>query len=143
MKTESRKAEESVVKDGGVPLPSVTVVNKQTMMINPDMQDLIKQSVLLHLKGNQELLKNVLKDFLNNHPHVLKEIVEELTNPPEVSFDSLDRETAKAKILEFIEANPGSRTSDIILATNLEPPLVMEILKELNTEGNIKKKSIE
>lgn len=143
MVAQSSETQEPVLQEGGVPSSSVTVVDKKTIALNPGMQELVKQSVVLYLRSNETFLRSILKDFLMNNPHILTEIVEELNDIKAVELVSLDRPTAKAKIRKFIEANPGSRTSDIILATNLEPELVMEMLKELRTEGNVKSKPIE
>ncbi len=42
------------------------------------------------------------------------------------------------KILAFVNANPGVRTSEIICELGIEPKLAIQVLEKLHHEGLIK-----
>ena len=52
-------------------------------------------------------------------------------------------EVAKREILEYLRLRPGARTSQIIEALELDPPIVIRALNEMEEIGKLRSKEIE
>jgi hypothetical protein len=101
-----------------------------TMVFSPEMMQSIRESLVIYLRSNPEFVRDILNDLFK-------------ANPEEIHLKSVPKDVAKKMIGEFIQKNPGVKTSDIIMKLELEPALVVEILKELESEDSVLSKSIE
>jgi len=52
-------------------------------------------------------------------------------------------EVAKREIIEYVCLRPGARTSDIIEALELDPPMVIRVLSQMEEFGKLRSKEIE
>jgi ribosomal protein S25 len=62
--------------------------------------------------------------------------------PSVLHLKIMDREEAKRKVHQFINKNPGCRTSQIIEKLGIDPELAVRILKELKEEDSVLSKPI-
>ena len=62
--------------------------------------------------------------------------------PSVLHLKIIDKEEAKRKIQQFINKNPGCRTSQIIEKLEIDPELAIRILKELKEEDSVLSKPI-
>lgn len=108
----------------------------KTMQVTSDMMEDIKQSVLRELRVNQEFRKSVVCEIFGKTDETLSIKQDEDV----VELKQIDKQTAKKQIKDFIEKNSGCKTSDLIIKLELDPPLVIEILKELKKEEVIQTK---
>ena len=60
-----------------------------------------------------------------------------------LKFRVVTDQVAKREILEFLRIRPGARTSDIIEALELDPPIVIRVLSEMEQSGKLRSKEIE
>ena len=61
----------------------------------------------------------------------------------EIYLRTLDMETARKNIQEFINKNPGCKTSEIIEDLRIDPELAVETLKQLKQDDLVLSKPIE
>jgi len=60
-----------------------------------------------------------------------------------LKFRVVTDQIAKREVLEFLRFRPGARTSDIIEALELDPPIVIRVLSEMEQSGKLRSKEIE
>jgi DNA-binding MarR family transcriptional regulator len=60
-----------------------------------------------------------------------------------LKFRVVTDQVAKREILEFLRIRPGARTSDIIEALELDPPIVIRVLSQMEQSGKLRSKEIE
>ena len=101
-----------------------------TMDFSAEMMNMIKESLVIYLRSHPEFVKEILNEAFQ-------------TSSEEVRLKSVHKEVAQKMITEFINKNPGCKTSDMIIQLELEPTLVMETLKELERVGSVLSKPIE
>ena len=87
---------------------------------------------------------NLLKNELIN----LKNRVETLENQvgvteEEIELIKIPKKNAIKLIQSYIDKNQGCLTSDIILDLNLDPDLVLDVLKELEEKESVRGREIE
>jgi len=90
-------------------------------------------------------IKESFEGYLRSNPEFVREIFNEAfrSASDEIIPRQISRDIAKTEIHEFINKNPGCKTSDIILNLNLDPTLVMEILKQLKEEDVVQSNPVE
>lgn len=111
----------------------------QTIPMLTNMEESTKSMIL----SKPDLAKEILRELINTKLVSSSVIAEVLSSPTdEVYFSVISRESAKSRIIEYINNNPGCMTSAIIEETKLDPLLTMEILKELKQENSVLSKSI-
>ena len=111
---------------------SITVesTNVKTYQLSPEIREDIKQSVVHLLRSDPALIKEIFNEAFE-------------VKPEEINLRTINRDEAKKQVQEYVMANVGCKTSDIIMNLELDPVLVMEILKELKDQNFIQSKSIE
>jgi len=118
---------------------SITVenVNVRTYTLSPEMRQDIKESIIHTLHSDPELVREIFQAVvqIKNESHEIKQ-------KEEIELKRIEKAEAKKLIHAFIESNPGCKTSDIIVRLELDPPFVMEILKELKEEDLVQSKNI-
>ena len=142
--------------------PAITIT--KSFNITPEIRNDIKESLVCTLRTDHGIFKEVLQDFTRENPNVMKEVLQDFTreNPnvmkevlqdftrenhllkeefkagdEVVEFRTLDKDVAQIEILDFIKQHPGALTSEIIDSLNLDPLLVMEILKKLKASDSV------
>ncbi len=117
---------------------------KQTYFLPPEVTRNIKKSVQIALK-DKKIIKESLIEVLSKDKEFLREILNEIhkAEDNESITRDIDKVTAKREIEEYIDTHPRCRTGHIIDDLQLDPEIVMEILKELKEEGSIQSKQIE
>lgn len=109
-----------------------------------------KQIQQLVMKRLETLIEEMMQPIgqrmwrLEQNQLDLKELILKLTD--EVSgetteFKEVSKEEAKAVIKDYVLRNPGCLTSQMIKDLRLNPEIVVEALKELTKEGEIKGRS--
>lgn len=101
----------------------------RTYHLSPEMMQDVKEAIIHTLKSDPRLIKEIINETLK-------------PNEEEITFQTIDKDEAKQKILKHIEKHPGCKTSDIIFSLNIEPTQVLEILKELKEGEIVQSKSI-
>lgn len=109
----------------------------RTFEITPEMMEDIKESVKHELRIDREFRRSIVCEALGTTDEVLS-----LKQDDEVKLQEVDTKEAVNMIQEFIQSNPGCRTSDLITNLQLPPQQVMEILKELKKEDLVQSKEI-
>lgn len=104
---------------------SLTIVSQNTQRIelSPAMQETIKEALLIYLRTNKE---------------VVRELIAESFPDEEIELKTIPKDQAKKLIMELIETNVGIKTSEIITKSCLEPTLVMDVLQELGKEEKVR-----
>jgi len=67
---------------------------------------------------------------------------EELIGEPVIKLKKIPESKAIAQIKKYIDEHQGCRTSDIIYDLELDPDLVLLVLKELKEKGRIRSEDI-
>jgi hypothetical protein len=60
-----------------------------------------------------------------------------------VELRTIPKEVAKEQVLSYVKSHIGCRTGDVIYDLELDPDLVIECLKELESEHRVKGKDID
>jgi hypothetical protein len=100
-----------------------TITKKISYSVSPEVRADIKDSLLSTLRNDSDLLKEVVKDYLHENPHILKDILNELkseADSEEINLRMVDRDLAKREIVELIMSKPDCLTSDIIMQLKLD-----------------------
>ena len=132
MSTKEKVTDESILEEAQSPTASVIIEDhrERNVKLSPEVLTAIKESFEIHLRSHPEFVREIFNEAFR-------------TTSDEINPRNIPREVAKTEIHEFINKHPGCKTSDIILNLNLDPPLVMEILKELKQEEVILSKPLE
>jgi len=92
-------------------------------------------------RSDREFVKEIFYEAfeMKNESLVIKQT-------DELVLKQIDKGEAKKQIQEFIETNPetnpGCKTSDLIMNLELDPPFVIEILKELKKENIVQTEDV-
>lgn len=112
----------------------------RTFQITPEIMEDLRASLIHTIKTDSQLKKDLIFELLGKN-EVL--IPKQTTNDEEVFLKEVNKDEAKKQIQEFVQSNPGCRTSDIIFALKLDIDLVMETLKELKNEELVEGRDVE
>ena len=84
-----------------------------------------------------------IKRELDSRVDRIEEKLAELELGETIEFKVLPREEAVKLIEDYIEKHPGCLTSEIIEALQLDPSLVVDILRELEEKGEVESREPE
>lgn len=94
---------------------------------------------------DRELEKIVKKVVAKRLTQIVKECLEERDKATEESVVELKRipnKEAVVQIQDYVDKHQGCRTSDIIYNLELDPDLVLSVLKELKEKGKIRSEDV-
>jgi len=111
--------------------------------VKPSPEMMAKIESIIAEYCNRELEKTCRKLLPKIVEKVMWESREEKINKEEiVELKTIPKEKAKTLIQKYITKHHGCRTSDIIYDLRLDPDLVLEVLKKLETDKAIRGRKI-
>ena len=116
---------------------TITVHDEKTYTVSPEIRNDLKESIVHLFRSDREFVKEIFCEAfeMKNESLVIKQM-------DELVLKQIDKGEAEKQIQEFIETNPGCKTSDLIMNLELDPPFVIEILKELKKENIVQTEDV-
>jgi len=129
--------EEILEKKGTTGKITVQNTNVKTYQVSTEVIENIKESVIHELRTNQEFRRSIVCEALGTTDEALS-----VRQDDEIELQEVNTKTAEKMIQEFIQSNPGCKTSDLIINLQLPPQQVVEILKKLKEADVVQSKDV-
>ena len=97
-------------------------------------------------KNEVEKVESYFPDRIEDFEKELKELKsksEAKSEDQEIILKTIPRDEALKLIKKYIDKNPGCRTSDIIINLEIDPDLVLDVIRTLRQRGEIRSEKIE